>query len=122
MTMAYTTTAHHASNNSRRRVPLSRDPHYQKFLYQARNPRDLETTDEWFRRNPSARCRIVGSSRSGGGFWNVTFYPRKGLGCELLAEELRIILAARFPNGTPLARLEQVFDWLKGGGCFHKAA
>ncbi|MGB3042314.1 MAG: hypothetical protein WBB98_03920 [Xanthobacteraceae bacterium] len=118
----YLNKAHCASNSSRRRIPLSRDPYHQRFLCEARNPRDLETTDEWFRRNPSARCRIVGSSRSGGGLWNVTFYPRKGLGCELLAEELRIILAARFPNGTPLARLEQVFDWLKGGGCFHKAA
>ena len=120
--MAYTTTAHRASNNSRRRVPLSHDPHHQKYLYQARNPRDLETTDTWFRRNPDAKFRIVGSGCSGGKFWNVTFYPRKGLGCELFAEELRIILATRFPNGTPLARLEQVFHWLKAGGCFHKAA
>jgi hypothetical protein len=121
MSNMYLNKAHCASNKSRRRIPLSRDPYHQKFRYEARNPRDLETTDEYFRRNPNAKFRVVGSGYSGGRFWNTTFFPRKGLGCELLAEEMRIILAERFPNGTPLERFEQVFDWLKAGGCFPKA-
>ncbi len=110
------------SSSSRRRVPLSRDPYYQKSVYEARNPRYIETTDEWFRRNPNAKFRVVATTGSGRRWWNVVFYPRKGLGCELLAEELRVILAMRFPNGTSAERMEQVFDWLKTGGCFPRAA
>jgi hypothetical protein len=91
---------------------------YREWLYQQRNPRGLMPSDDWFRANPDAEFRLVARSGSGGKFWNLRFIPRRGRPCELLAEQMRIILAERFPNGTPRERLLQVFDWLKAGGVF----
>lgn len=87
-----------------------------------RDPAGLEPSDEWFRRHPNAKVRIVGIAVSGGRWWNLLFIPRRGFPCELLAENMRDILAKRFPNGTPRERLLAVADWLRAGGCFPKVA
>ncbi|RTL63880.1 MAG: hypothetical protein EKK42_27025 [Pseudonocardiaceae bacterium] len=101
---------------------MASDKDYATRWNTQRNPRVLCSTDEYFQRNPEAPCRIVASGPFAGRFWNFTFYPRKGIGQTIHGENLRIILAERFSTGTPLARMQAVFEWMKAEGCFPKMA
>ena len=112
--MSYTPTAH---STTRSNSPYGIAEH-RAWCRTQRNPAGLEPSNEWFRRHPNARVRIVGIAVSGGRWWNVRFIPRRGPTCELLAEQVRDILAMRFPNGTPRERLLAVVDWFFDNGVF----
>jgi hypothetical protein len=103
--------------NSRRRGSRpARDRAHDEWMHRQRNPRGLDSTAEYFRRHPDASCRIIATPYCGGKFWNIAFIPRRGPVVELLAEQVRNILAERCPKGSLLERLTHLVEWLGAYG------
>lgn len=90
---------------------------FDAWVWARSNPRHLKPSAEYFAENPDAAVRIVARHSPKHGWTNLIFYPRDGLGYELLDVEMVRLLAGPFKEGTPVERLMAVYDCLRSTDC-----